>query len=104
MIYRGSVTIDVEQTATGDPMVFSVSIKDRGASSHHRVTLSRASYDHFTAGAVEPAECVRAAFRFLLERESPGDILPSFDVNVIKMYFPHFERDFPAYLDPGAGD
>lgn len=98
MIYRGPVSIEVEQTASGDPMVFSVQVEDRGARSRHRVTLSRATYDKFSGGRFEPNEIVRAAFRFLLEREPASEILPSFDVNVIKLYFPNFDRDFPSYL------
>ena len=46
----------------------------------------------------DPAAFVRAAFAFLLERESKSDILASFDINVIKLYFPNFERDIGSYL------
>ncbi|MCC7411724.1 MAG: hypothetical protein IT495_08835 [Gammaproteobacteria bacterium] len=83
-------------------MVFGVTVEDRGVQTQHRVTLTSATWQRLTGGGTEPQECVRAAFRFLLEREQPSEILPSFDLNVIKMYFPNFERDFPEYLQPGA--
>lgn len=103
MATRSPHQIEVVLAADGDPMVFNVTVVDRGARNLHRVTLARAFWERLTGGGVEPAACVRAAFEFLLEREPAGDILPGFDLNVIKMYFPNFERDLQAYL-PEAGD
>lgn len=94
--------VTVEQIHSGDPMAFAVVIETRGRESRHRVSMSQASYQKYTGGTVSPTECVRAAFRFLLERESPDQILSSFDINVIQMYFPNFERDFPNYLGQGG--
>jgi len=90
--------ITVDQVDEGEPMVFSVVIENRGRESRHRVSMSKASYEKYTQRKCTPTECIHSAFRFLLERESPDQILASFDINVIQMYFTNFERDFPDYL------
>jgi len=93
--------IKVEQTGSGEPTVFNVQVEDAGGKSRHRVTLSRMTYEKLTGGRCSQAQCVEAAFKFLLERESKSDILPSFDVNVIHLYFPDFEEALPRYLVSG---
>ncbi|MGE0383673.1 MAG: hypothetical protein AB7Q97_03030 [Gammaproteobacteria bacterium] len=99
MLNRNNVKVSVTQTGSDDPMVFSVIVEDRGLRTTHRVTLAHKTWARMTSDQqTEPAECVRAAFRYLLEREPASEILPSFDVNVIRMYHPGFERDIPAYL------
>lgn len=90
--------IEIERKPGDDPMVFSVVISDSAGSTKHRVTLTDASYQKLTGGKITPDACVEAAFKFLLERESKSDILPSFDINVINMSFPSFEREFPSYM------
>ena len=90
--------IKIEQNAGGEPMVFTVEVKDAGGSSRHRVTLTDGTYRRLTSGRYSQSQCVQAAFRFLLERESRGEILPSFDLNVIHLYFPDFEEALPHYL------
>jgi hypothetical protein len=62
------------------------------------VTLSRNTHEKLTGGHCSQAQCVEAAFKFLLERESRNEILPSFDINVIHLYFPDFEEALPRYL------
>ncbi len=79
-------------------MVFNVVVSDSAGSTKHRVTLTDATYQRLTGGRITPDACVEAAFRFLLERESKSDILPSFDINVINMSFPSFEREFSNYM------
>ncbi|MEM7542175.1 MAG: hypothetical protein AAF384_11415 [Pseudomonadota bacterium] len=90
--------IEVELKQDGDPMVFAVEVSDTAGATKHRVTLSTATYEKLTGGKVPPTDCVEAAFRFLLERESKADILQSFDINVISMYFSNFEKEFSNYL------
>ena len=90
--------IEIERKTGDDPMVFNVVVSDSAGSTKHRVTLTEASYQKLTGGKITPDECVEAAFKFLLERESKSDILPSFDINVINMSFPSFEREFPSYM------
>lgn len=79
-------------------MVFNVVVSDSAGSTKHRVTLGDGTYQKLTGGKITPDECVEAAFKFLLERESKSDILPSFDINVINMSFPSFEREFGSYM------
>ncbi len=97
-MWRSGTKIEVEQIGSEEPMVFNVVISDSAGSTRHRVTLGKETYDSLTEGKVEPVQCVEAAFRFLLERETKSDVLPSFDINVIKMYFPSFEREFGNYI------
>lgn len=91
-------SIKVEQSGNGEPMVFTVHVEDAGGKSRHRVTLSRNTYEKLTGGNCSQLQCVEAAFRFLLEREARNEILPSFDINVIHLYFPDFEESLPRYL------
>lgn len=44
---------------------------------------------------------MKAAFRFLLDREPASSILGRFDVTVIGRYFPEFEAELPGYLPAG---
>jgi len=90
--------IEIERKSGDDPMVFNVVVSDSAGSTKHRVTLTDASYQKLTGGKITPDACVEAAFKFLLERESKSDILPSFDINVINMSFPSFEREFAGYM------
>jgi hypothetical protein len=45
-----------------------------------------------------PEHCIKAAFKFLLDREPKESILRRFDITVITRYFPEFERELPRYL------
>ena len=90
--------IEVEQKPGDEPMVFNVTVSDSAGSTQHRVTLTDATYQRLTGGKVDPVACVESAFKFLLERESKSDILPSFDINVINMSFPSFEKEFGNYM------
>ena len=56
-------------------------------------------------GPAPPEHCVKAAFRFLLDREPKEAILSRFDVSVISRYFPDFETKLPRYIadGPAAG-
>ena len=91
--------IEVEQKPDdGELMVFNVTVSDSAGHTQHRVTLNPSTYQRLTAGESTPTACIEAAFRFLLERETKSDILPSFDINVIQMSFPNFEKEFSGYL------
>ena len=82
----------------GDHAVFVVTVSDSAGRTQHRVTLSDDTYLRLTGGRVPPLACIDAAFRFLLEREAKTDILASFDLNVIHLYYANFERELPTYL------
>ena len=91
--------IEIEQKTRGRPPWYSMSsYQTRPAAPQHRVTLSNSTYERLTGGKVDPKSCIESAFKFLLERESKADILPSFDINVINMSFPSFEKEFGNYI------
>ena len=91
--------IEIEEKGRGaDQTIFNVVLSDSAGQTHHRVTLSDDTYQRLTGGRITPTACVDAAFRFLLEREAKSDILASFDINVIQLYFANFERDFHNYI------
>lgn len=90
--------IVVDQTETGDPMAFSVTVGEGSGQTRHDVTMQQSTYQRLTNGRVSPAACIEAAFKFLLEREPRESILARFDITTIATYFPSFEQDFPRYV------
>jgi len=92
--------IEVRRTGDGDPLNFEVIVRDGGTETHHKVTMSKRTYDRLAQGKRTPEQCVEAAFHFLLDREPKESILRRFDVTVISRYFPEFERELSRYLSP----
>jgi hypothetical protein len=92
--------IEVQRTGDKDPLAFDVVVRDGKGETRHHVTMSRATAERLAGGQHTAEQCVEAAFRFLLEREPKESILGRFDVDVIKRYFPEFERALPRYLAP----
>lgn len=64
---------------------------DNGTQTTHIVTLSTQYYQKLTNGRATPEELIRKSFEFLLEREPNTSILRSFDLPVIRNYFPEYE-------------
>ena len=93
--------IEVRQTAGGDPLQFAVTVNDDKGETRHVVTMAPATYQQLTGGRHTPAQCIEAAFRFLLDREPKESILSRFDITAITHYFPEFEQELPAYLARG---
>jgi hypothetical protein len=71
-------------------MRFDVAVLEGDATTEHDVTVSEADLERLRAGR-SPEAFVRECFAFLLEREPKESILSSFDVGVIRRYFPEFE-------------
>ncbi len=90
--------VHVEQTDSGDPMVFKVRIEGPTGTTTHRISMSQDTYQDLCEGLISPADCIDAAFRFLLDREPKESILASFDIRVINMYFSDFENVLPEYF------
>lgn len=59
--------------------------------SEHEVRVAAGDLARLAPGAADPTDLVERSFAFLLERESPGSILRSFDVTVIGRFFPDYE-------------
>jgi hypothetical protein len=91
--------IKVEQTNDADPLEFEVVVTEGGGESRHHVSMARETWERLAPAGQEPARCVEAAFRFLLDREPKESILGRFDITVISRYFPDFERELPNYLE-----
>ena len=89
--------IEIKRIGAADPLAFEVTIRDGNGETRHHVTLARGDLDRLAASHA-PEQCVEAAFRFLLDREAKEQILPRFDISVIRRYFPEFEQELPRYL------
>jgi hypothetical protein len=87
--------IEIEKV---DASHFRVRVIEGRSETSHDVTLNLEDYTKLTAGKVDPAELVRRAFEFLLEREPKESILSRFDLFVISRYFPEFEREIKRRL------
>lgn len=72
---------------------YEVNIEGGGTSSSTHVVTVQPEYLVKLANDSASGEAlVRKSFEFLLERESNGSILRSFDLAVIARYFPEYER------------
>lgn len=92
------MNIEVIQQSDADPLRFAVTVTASSGATRHSVTVARSDAERL-AGARPPDQLLRAAFRFLLDREPAQSILGQFDLTVIGRYFPEFERELPAYLE-----
>ncbi len=64
----------------------------------YEVTLSWVEHDLWSHGRVPPEKVVRAAMKFLLEREPAQAIMNKFDCAVIRRYFPEVDRELPKLI------
>jgi hypothetical protein len=76
---------------------YEVDVKDRISHMRYRVTLSEDLYEKLTKGKMSREDCIRSAFRFLLDREPKEAILTQFDLSLISRYFMEFEDEFAKY-------
>jgi hypothetical protein len=80
----------------GDTWVCEVDIDDE-SKTHHVVKVTHEDIDRWGQGAPgrETVEdLVRRSFEFLLEREPATSILRTFDLSVIRRYFPEYDSRF----------
>jgi hypothetical protein len=82
----------------GGKLVFDVIVRDALGESPHQVTMQANEAERWATLGAEPAGCVAAVMRFLLDREPKESILSAFDTNVVRRYFPEFDDAFPGYL------
>ena len=89
-------TIDVTRADDAGTR-FKVEISDEdGSRTAHDVTVSDADWERYGAGFATRVALVEASFRFLLEREAKGSILPAFELGVIERYFPDYDSRIRA--------
>jgi hypothetical protein len=93
-----AIEISRRDDAAANPLSFDVVVRDAAGESRHRVTMSRGLAERLGGGVSSAEQCLDAAFRFLLDHEPKEQILARFDVSVISLYFPEFERELPKYL------
>jgi hypothetical protein len=72
--------IEVKRISNKDPLEFEVIVHEGGSNSRHRVTTTRQTYEHLTAGKCTPERCLKRAFQYLLDHEPKESILARFDV------------------------
>ena len=94
--------------AAAETLTFDVVVRDARGESRHRVTIEADEAERWAKLGAEPSDCVKAAMRFLVDREPRESILSAFDMRVIRRYFPEFDDAFPGYLarsgaKPGSG-
>jgi hypothetical protein len=88
----------------GGKLVFDVIVRDALGESRHQVSMQANEAERWAKLSAEPAHCVKAVMRFLLDREPKELILSAFDMRVVRRYFPEFDDAFPGYLVRLAGE
>ena len=88
--------VTVQAVPQGDGWVCEVDLDDDGSKTHHFVTVTREGLERWGRGADRQAaeDLVKRSFDFLLEREPATSILRTFDLAVIRSYFPEYDRRF----------
>lgn len=83
-------TVEVKTENVQD-RVFLVTVSDTVAQRHtYRVRVSPKTVDQYDLAKDELPDVIENAFYFLLDREPPKEILPSFELMTISAYFPEF--------------
>ena len=88
------VTVSAE--SKGDDWLCEVSVDHAGQRTRHAVTVRRADLERWAAGTQreDVEKLVSQSFDFLLAREPPNAILATFDLSVIRRYFPEYDAAF----------
>ena len=81
----------------GSGFTFDVIVRDLRGESLHRVTIEANEAERW-AKLGTPSSCVEAVMLFLLDREPKESIMSTFDIRVVRRYFPEFDEAFPRYL------
>lgn len=77
----------------GERLSFQVSLADESSETTHDVTVTRADFERLARKGETGTQFIRRCFEFLLDREPKEAIMRTFDVSVIKTYFPDFEEE-----------
>jgi len=92
------IQIEATEVESGLLSVCEIILREGGCQMPFRVEVPEDLYQRLTKGKISKAECVKSAFRFLLDRESKHSILREFNLSVISQYFPEFEQKFKRYM------
>jgi hypothetical protein len=86
----------VAGTQDDQRLSFQVRVAGDSSETTHEVTLARADFERLAHGDETGTQFIRRCFEFLLEREPNEAIMRTFDVSVIKTYFPDFEEEIAS--------
>lgn len=88
--------VRVHAAAEGGGWRCEVSVDQAGERTQHVVTVRPADLERWAGGTQvnDVEDLVARSFDFLLEREQPKSILATFDLSVIRRYFPEYDRIF----------
>ena len=75
------------------PTEFAVAVQEENTKTEHLVTLDDDYYQLLTQGKIAKEDLIRRTFQFLLTRERKESILSTFNLNMVKRYFPEFEKE-----------
>ena len=91
--------IDVACASAGDRWACTVRVREDGDTTEHEVTVRAGdAIDHGIRNVDDAERLVHETFAFLLERESTSSILRTFDLDVVRHYFPEYEREIRRRL------
>jgi len=82
--------VEIERRSQNE---FAVVVEGKGDKTQHLVSLDDDYYHLLTQGRIGKEELIRKSFQFLLEREPKESILAKFNLELIKSYFPEFEKE-----------
>ena len=82
--------VEIEKRSQNE---FAVVVEGKGGKTQHLVTLNDNYYHLLTQGKIAKEDLIGKSFRFLLEREPKESILSTFNLQMIKQYFPEFEKE-----------
>lgn len=81
-----------------EPWMFAIGLREADENlGDYLVSMSENEYLSYGRGA-EPADVIRATFRFLLEREEPEMILDRFSLDDILKYYPEYPDEVENYF------
>jgi hypothetical protein len=75
---------------------FRVTVTGGSSETTHEMMVGRADLERLARSDETGTQFVRRCFEFLLEREPNEAIMRTFDVSVIKTYFPNFEEEITS--------
>ena len=89
--------INVSEIDTkGDKFHFGVTVLDGKSELNYNVTSDKKYLQSLSKSEISTSDFIKKTFEFLLERESKESILKSFDISIIKKYFPEYEKTIRA--------
>ena len=86
----------VAGTEDAEKLAFQVRVAGDSSETTHEVTVTRADFERLAREDETGTQFIRRCFEFLLEREPNEAIMRTFDVSVIKTYFPEFEEEISS--------